>query len=306
MIPPRPWPALVGPTASGKTEAAVLIARRLGHEILSADSMLVYVGMDIGTAKPTAAQRRGVPHHLIDVAQPQDPFSVAAYQRLAKAVLADLAARGARPLVVGGSGLYYRAVVDDLDFPRTDQRIRLDLETEALAGGARLYERLSELDPAAAAKIEPGNTRRIVRALEVPGATGDLFSSYAQRWDEFPGGNVRAAGIGLSREATATRVRLRVSAMLDGGFLDEVRGLVERGLGAWLTSSQAIGYAEMALHLDGKLTLDEAVAETVRRTKALARRQLAWFRRDPRIRWFECDDGALAVADEIAEYLADA
>ena len=305
MIPPRPWPALVGPTASGKSEAGVSIGRRIGCEIVSADSMLVYEGMDIGTAKPTATELGDVPHHLIDVAQPQETFSVAAYQRLAKAALADIAARGARPFIVGGSGLYYRAIVDELGFPGTDARIRLDLETEALAGADCLYERLSELDPAAAAKIEPGNTRRIVRALEVPGATGNLFSSYATRWDDFPGGNVRAAGIGLSREAIAARVELRVNRMLDHGFLGEVRALVERGLGEWLTSSQAIGYAEMALHLEGKLTLDEAVAETVKRTKALARRQLVWFRRDPRIRWFECDDGATAVADDIVEYLTD-
>jgi tRNA dimethylallyltransferase len=295
----------VGPTASGKTEAAVLVARRLGCEIVSADSMLVYEGMDVGTAKPTVAERGGVPHHLIDVARPQAPFSVAAYQRLAQAVLADIALREGRPLIVGGSGLYYRAVSDDLEFPRTDPRIRLDLETEALADAGRLFERLTELDPAAAAKIEPGNTRRIVRALEVPGATGNLFSSYATRWEDYPGGNVRAAGIGLSREAITSRVRLRVNRMLENGFLAEVRGLVERGLGEWLTSSQAIGYAEMALHLEGKLTLNEAVAGTVKRTKALARRQLAWFRRDPRVRWFECDDGAPAIVDEISEYLGD-
>lgn len=306
MMPPRPWPALVGPTASGKTEAGVLVAQSLGCEVVSADSMLVYEGMDIGTAKPNAADRGGVRHHLIDVAGPQEPFSVAAYQRLAGAALEEMAARGGRPLIVGGSGLYYRAIVDELDFPRTDARIRLSLETEALVGAPHLYERLSDLDPAAAAKIEPGNTRRIVRALEVPAATGNLFSSYASKWETYPPGNVRVAGIDISRETLAARIERRVSSMLDAGFLDEVRGLVERGLGDRLTSSQAIGYAEMALHLEGKLALNEAVAATVKRTKALARRQLAWFRRDPRIRWFECDDGAAEMAGEIAEYLADA
>ena len=305
MIPSRPWPALVGPTASGKTEAGILIAERLGCEILSADSMLVYRGMDIGTAKPNDAQRTRVPHHLVDVADPEEPFSVVAYQQMTERVLEEMGERGARPLVVGGSGLYFRAIADDLRFPNTDCWTRLDLETEALVGGERLYRRLQELDPRSAAAIEPGNVRRTVRALEVAATTGDLFSSYSTAWEGYPQTHVRIAGVAIPREALAGRIARRVQEMLEAGFLEETRGLVERGFGRWLTSSQAIGYAEMALHLEGRLSLDEAVTGTIKRTKALVRRQMAWFRRDPRVKWFETEEGALEVVDEVTEYLRD-
>jgi len=306
MIPSRPWPALVGPTASGKTEAGISIAGRLGCEIISADSMLVYRGMDIGTAKPNAEQRACMPHHLIDVADPQEPFSVAACQQMSECVLAEMGERGARPLIVGGSGLYFRAIADDLGFPHTDPWTRLDLETEALVGGERLYRRLQELDPRAAAAIEPGNVRRTVRALEVAATTGDLFSSHSTAWGKYPPAHVRVAGVAIPREALRGRIERRVHEMLEAGFLDETRGLVERGFGRWLTSSQAIGYAEMALHLEGRRSLDEAVAGTIKRTKALARRQMAWFRRDPRVRWFEAEEDAFEVVDEVTEYLRDA
>ena len=293
--------ALLGPTASGKTEAAIELADALGAEIVSVDSMLVYRGMDVGTAKPTAAQRSRVPHHLIDVAEPSEPFSVARYQALARPVLADLRSRRQTPLLVGGSGLYFRALVDDLQFPGTDAGTREELERQALALGAHgLHRRLVMADPVAAGRIEPGNARRTVRALEVAAVTGRPFSSFAEAWTSYPAAHVRAVGVALDREDLAVRVRSRVESMLALGFLEEVRGLLSEGLGDWLTSTQAIGYAEMARHLWGRLSFDEAVDGTVRRTNHLARRQMAWFRRDPRIRWVTAGaGGAMDVVHEL-------
>lgn len=296
-----PLLALVGPTASGKTEAGIALALAFGAEVVSVDSMLVYRGMDVGTAKPSTSERRGVPHHLIDVAEPSEPFSVARYQELALEAVADIEARGRRPLLVGGSGLYLRAVVDDLEIPGTDPATRADLEREADAlGAAGLYRRLVSADPVAAAKIEPGNVRRTVRALEVAAVTGRSFSEFATAWDEYPAGRVRAVGVELPREVLADRVGRRVRAMLEAGLLEEVRGLVDRGLGDWLTSSRAIGYAEMARHLQGEVSIEEAVAATERRTTNLARRQMAWFRRDPRIHWVAAGPGGgMDVLDEL-------
>lgn len=297
--------ALVGPTASGKTDAAIALAERLGAEIVSVDSMLVYRGMDVGTAKPSPEQRRRVPHHLVDVAEPSEPFSVARYQALAREAIAGIRERGRRPLLVGGTALYLRAVADDLHLPPTDPGIRAALEDEAgRLGAIELYERLARSDPVAAAKIEPANVRRTVRALEVAQLTGRPFSSFASAWERFEPSRLRAAGVELPRPRLAGRIRDRVARMLELGLLEEVAGLVERGLGEWLTASQAIGYAEFARHLAGELTLEEAVAGTARRTTALARRQMAFFRRDPRIRWFETEGGgAERVVDEIAEHL---
>jgi tRNA dimethylallyltransferase len=296
-----PLLALVGPTASGKTEAGIALALAFSAEVVSVDSMLVYRGMDVGTAKPSTSERRGVPHHLIDVAEPSEPFSVARYQELALEAVADIEARGRRPLLVGGSGLYLRAVVDDLEIPGTDPATRADLEREADAlGAAGLYRRLVSADPVAAAKIEPGNVRRTVRALEVAAVTGRSFSEFATAWDAYPAGRVRAVGVELPREVLADRVGRRVRAMLEAGLLEEVRGLVDRGLGDWLTSSRAIGYAEMARHLQGEVSIEEAVAATERRTTNLARRQMAWFRRDPRIHWVAAGPGgAMDVLDEL-------
>lgn len=303
---PEPLLALVGPTASGKTEAAIALAEVLGAEVVSVDSMLAYRGMDVGTAKPTAEQRARVPHHLVDVAEPSEPFSVARYQALAREAIEGIRARGRRVLLAGGSGLYLRAVVDDLVFPGTDPEVRRELEREAATAGAiRLYERLWRVDPVAAAKIEQGNVRRTVRALEVSRITGRPFSSFAADWDRYDPSRVRAAGVSLPRSVLARRIAARVAGMLERGLLEEVRTLVERGFGGWLTATQAIGYAEFARHLAGELSVEEAVAATVRRTKALARRQLAWFRRDPRIRWFEAGEtGAVGVVEEIAGYLS--
>jgi tRNA dimethylallyltransferase len=301
----QPFLALVGPTASGKSEAAVALTQRLGAEIVSVDSMLVYRGMDVGTAKPTWAERTRIPHHLVDVAEPEEPFSVARYQELARAVVEDVDGRGHRVLLVGGSGLYFRAIVDELEFPATDSDAREELRAEAVVlGPDRMHERLAELDPAAAARIEPTNVRRTVRALEVAAVTGRPFSSYAARWERYPDERVRAAGIDVPRDVLTRRIEARVRGMVDAGLLEEVRALLDRGLFGWLTASRAIGYAEFARHLRGEITLAEATAETVRRTRELARRQMVWFRRDPRIRWFPAGErGAIDVVDELTEYL---
>jgi tRNA dimethylallyltransferase len=297
--------ALVGPTAAGKTVAGIAVAERLGAEIVSVDSMLVYRGMDIGTAKPTAEQRERVPHHLLDVAEPSEPFSVARYQELARAAIAGIRSRGRRVLLVGGSALYERAIVDELGFPGTDPDTRSGLEAEAgVVGATGLHERLAASDPAAAAKIEPGNVRRTVRALEVAELTGQPFSSFAGSWETYEPDRVRAAGVRIPAPSLQSRIETRVAEMVERGWLDEVRGLVERGFGSWLTSAQAIGYAEFARHLAGELTLDAAIAGTMKRTWALARRQLAFFRRDPRIRWFEAGQaGAEPLVEDIVAYL---
>ncbi len=306
-MPSEPFLALVGPTASGKSEAALRIAEVLGAEILSVDSMLVYQGMDVGTAKPSVTERARIPHHLIDVARPSEPFSVALYQRLALEAAGSIRARGRRVLLAGGSGLYFRAVVDELEFPGTDPAARAALEAEASElGGPGLHERLAELDPAAAEKIEPANVRRTVRALEVATVTGRAFSSFAAAWGRFDRARVRAVGVEIGREVLLRRIEARVRTMLDQGLLDEVGALVDRGFGRWFTATQAIGYAEFARHLAGELTLEEAVTGTVRRTKELARRQMVWFRRDPRIRWFPAGEGGAGdLVDELVEYLLD-
>lgn len=300
-----PLLALLGPTASGKTQAATAVAERLGAEIVSVDSMLVYRGMDVGTAKPTPEELARIPHHLVDVADPSEPFSVARYQALAREAIEGIRARGRRVLLAGGTVLYERAVVDDLTFPATDPEVRSDLEAEADREGAiAMYERLASSDPVAAAKIEPGNLRRTIRALEVDRITGRPFSSFAEAWKRYDADRVRAAGIEMPRAVLYERIEVRVNEMLECGLLEEVRSLVGQGFGGWLTSSQAIGYAEFARHVAGAWTFDEAVAGTVRRTKALARRQLSFLRRDPRIRWFPAGPaGAAALVEDIVTYL---
>ena len=304
-MPEPPFLALVGPTASGKSDAAVEVAELLGAEIVSVDSMLVYRGMDVGTAKPGPELRVRVPHHLIDVAEPARPFSVARYQELCREAVAGVRARGHRVLLCGGTVLYLRAVVDDLAFPGTDPALRESLAAEAERLGAiRVYERLAAIDPVAASKIQPANVRRTVRALEVVELTGRPFSSFAERWERHDPARMRAAGVAIDRDVLAKRIEARVGEMLGAGLLEEVGSLVATGLSGWITASQAIGYAEFARHLAGELTLEEAIAGTVRRTRALARRQSSFLRRDPRIRWFEAGEaGASALVDEMARYL---
>ncbi|MGZ8651007.1 MAG: tRNA (adenosine(37)-N6)-dimethylallyltransferase MiaA [Actinomycetota bacterium] len=302
----RPPFALVGPTAVGKTDLSLALAEIMDAEIVSVDSMLVYRGMDVGTAKPSVSERARVPHHLIDVVEPSEPFSVARFQEEAREAVERIGARSRPALLVGGSGLYLRAVVDDLEFPGTDPAIRSELERQAEAlGPERMYERLAASDPVAAARIDPSNVRRTVRALEVPAVTGRAFSTFAQAWERYDAGAVRAAGLRMRRDALIARIGVRVGSMLDAGWLDEVRSLVERGFGGWLTSTQAIGYAELARHLRGDMTLQAAVEATIKRTGNLARRQMSWFRRDPRIRWFDVDErGTTAAFAPIRAYFS--
>lgn len=299
----RPLLALVGPTASGKTEASIQLAEALGAELVCLDSMLVYRGMDVGTAKPSAEQRARVRHHMVDLVQPSQRFSVATFQTLARRALEDISARGRRPLLVGGSGLYYRAVVDSLRFPSTDGTTRGLLEAEAaVLGPEALHARLAALDAAAAQRIEPSNVRRTVRALEVAAITGRPFSAFATRWSSYRPGAVRAAGVTLSPRDLHERIEERVRGMMEP-LIEETSALVSRGLGSFLTASQAIGYAEAMSCLEGLCTPEEAVRRMVKRTKALARRQMAWFRRDPRITWFAAGkQGAAGIVPQLSEY----
>jgi tRNA dimethylallyltransferase len=296
--------ALVGPTACGKSEASLPLAEALGAEILCVDSMLVYRGMDVGTAKPSDRDRARVPHHMLDLADPREPFSVAEFQVKAHEALAGVRTRGAAALVVGGSGLYFRAVVDGLQFPATARGTRVLLEAEAaVLGPAAMHGRLAALDPSAARKISPANVRRTVRALEVAAVTGRPFSAFAGAWERFSPAAVRAVGVVVERAALHRRIEERVWAMMPG-LLEETAKLVDRGFHGFLTSSHAIGYAEAIGVHEGRLSEQAAAEATIRRTKALARRQTAWFRRDPRIRWFEAgEDGAAGVWPQMVDHL---
>jgi tRNA dimethylallyltransferase len=286
--------AVVGPTAAGKSALGLALARELGGEVVNADSMQLYRGMDIGTAKLTVAERDGIAHHLLDIWDVTQPAAVAEYQRLARAAVDDIAARGKVPLLVGGSGLYIRAVLEEFDFPGTDPAIRARLEAElAVAGPAVLYARLSSLDEAAAAKILPSNGRRIVRALEVIELTGAPFTAALPE----PAPHYESVQIGVDRDTSELdqRIAARVDLMWAAGLLDEVRGLAANGLRDGRTARHALGYQQALAQLDGLSSEAEAKEETVRATRRFVRRQRSWFRRDPRITWF---DGA---SERIAE-----
>ena len=298
-----PAVALVGTTASGKSALALAAARALpAVELVSVDSMQVYRGMDVGTAKPTPAERAEVPHHLLDLVEPWEECSVAAFQAEARAVLADLAARGRRAVLVGGTGLYQRAVVDDLDIPGQHPEVRAELEAEP--DTAALHRRLTDLDPVAAARMEPTNRRRIVRALEVGLGSGRPFSSYGPGLDAHPADAIPQVGVRLPAPVVADRIAARYRAQLDQGFLEEVDALLALDRPLSRTAGQALGYREMAAHLQGEVDLEEALDEAVRRTRRFARRQRAWFRGDPRIAWVDAEDDPAEVADAVVARLA--
>jgi tRNA dimethylallyltransferase len=289
VTPPR-LVAVVGPTATGKSDLGVALAAALGGEVINADALQLYRGMDIGTAKLTRTERAGVPHHLLDVLAVTETASVAAYQRAAREVIERLRAAGRIPVLVGGSGLYVQAVLDELDFPGTDPALRAELETElADRGPAALHARLAELDPAAAAVVLPGNGRRIVRALEVIALTGRPFR--ARLPDPGPG-RYDAVLLGIDRDTTELDVRVarRVSRMFAAGLVDETRALLAAGLRNGRTASRALGYQQVVTALDGAGPLTDAAAETVRATRRFVRRQRSWFRRDRRIHWLDGPD----------------
>jgi tRNA dimethylallyltransferase len=292
--------AVVGPTATGKTALSLALAHALGGEVVNADSMQLYRGMDIGTAKLRPAEREGVPHHVFDLWDVTEPASVAEYQRMARAAIDDIRARGRTPLLVGGSGLYVRAVLEHFEFPGTDPGLRARLEEElASVGPAPLHARLAARAPEAAARILPSNGRRIVRALEVLELTGQPIIAQLPR----PRPYYRCVHIGVDLDAAALdeRVAVRVDAMWEQGLVDEVRALERRGLREGRTASRALGYQQVLAFLAGECSQVRARDETIRATRRFVRRQRTWFRRDERTVWLDgaapdLTDRALAVA----------
>ncbi len=282
--------ALVGPTASGKSALGLELARRRPEaELVSVDSMTVYRGMDIGTAKPSDAARAEVRYHLLDVADPDEEFALPRFQTEARRALEDIEQRKRRALLVGGTGLYLRAVVDQLSIPGRFPEVAAALEAEATQPGGteRLHARLAELDPVAAARMEPTNGRRVVRALEVTMGAGRPFSSFGPGLDAYPPTPFALAGIRFDPAVHDRRIEERFRALLDDGFVEEVRRLVGSPRGLSRTARQALGYRELLAHVEEGVPLEQSVDEAVRRTRAFARRQWAWFRRDPRIVWLD-------------------
>ncbi len=288
--------ALVGPTASGKSSVAMAAAEQVpGVELVSVDSMQVYRGMDIGTAKPSASDRAAVEHHLIDLVGPDVDFAVAEFQRAYRDALADIADRDARALLVGGTGLYHRAAIDDLELPGEWPEVRSRLAGEIVEHGApALHARLAEIDPVAAGRMEPTNERRIVRALEVCEGSGRAFSSFGPGLDAYPPSEVVQIGLRWDRSVLADRIEQRVHRMMVDGLLGEVEALAAEGLSR--TARQALGYKELLAHLEGQSTLDEAVEQIVVRTRQFAVRQIRWFQRDPRVQWVDVGVDPVAEA----------
>ena len=281
--------ALVGATAVGKSAVAMEVAADLDTEIVAVDAFTVYRGMDIGTAKPSPEDRQRVPHHLIDVLDPAQPCSVEWFQGAAREAIDGVLRRGRTPLLVGGSGLYFRAVVDPLEFPPTDAAVRSAIAERYRDAPAQAHRDLAAIDPPAAARMDPGNVRRAVRALEVYELTGRAFSDWRRTWDSwtsvYPG--LQVVGLGVDRPQLTARLDARVDAMLQAGWVEECRRLAARELSA--TARQAIGYAELLDHLAGEVDLDEAVERIKVRTRRYAARQDRWFRTDPRVQWVSAD-----------------
>jgi tRNA dimethylallyltransferase len=312
--------AIVGTTASGKSALACRVAeaaRRDGAadgvvELVSVDSMAVYRGMDIGTAKPTPAVRARIRYHLLDLVDPSEEFTVRQFQTEAHQAVADIHARGNRVLLVGGTGLYLRSVVDDLTFPGRFPHVVEELNLQVDAAGPPgsegeatalhlLHGRLGAVDPVAAGRIEVTNRRRLLRALEVTLGSGRPFSSFGPGLESYPPTPIRMVGLRTDPAETDRRIADRVASMMHEGFLDEVRRLLQAPEGLSRTARQALGYRELAAHLEGGVPLDAAVEEITRRTRAFARRQWAWFRRDPRIVWMEPDDDPVARVTDLLD-----
>ncbi len=288
--PPAPRVSLVGSTATGKSSVAIAVAAELGDvHLISVDSMQVYRGMDIGTAKPTAVDRALVPHHGIDIVDPWEDFTVAEFREAHDEALAEIAATGGRALLVGGTGLYHRVVVDDFDLPGQWPELRAELSSE---DPESLHARLAALDPVAAGKIESSNARRLVRALEVCLGSGRPFSSFGPGVDVYPPTPVVQIGLRLPRQRVSELIENRVRRMIDDGLIEEVRSLLPRGFSR--TAGQALGYKEIVEHLEGRIGEDEAIEMIVTRTRRFATRQDRWFRRDPRVRWIDVEGDPVA------------
>jgi len=292
--------ALVGSTASGKSDVALDVARRLGDvEIVSVDSMQVYRGMDIGTAKPTPAEQAEIPHHCIDLVDATTEFTVGDFQPAYREAIGTVGARGHRALLVGGTGLYHRVVVDDFELPGEFAEVRAALDADPDTVG--LHTRLAELDPVAAAKMEPGNRRRVVRALEVTVGSGRPFSGFGPGVDTYPPTPVTQIGLRRPRTVLAERIERRVHGMIEAGLVDEVERLASRGFSR--SAAQALGYKEIVEHLEGRVGKDEAIDMIVTRTRQFAVRQERWFRRDPRVQWIDVEHDPVA---EVAPAVIDA
>ena len=300
---PQPLIAVVGPTAAGKSALSLRLAESLGGEVVNADSMQLYRGMDIGTAKLPVAERASVPHHMLDIWEVTKTASVSEYQRLARQAIAGIHSRGKVAVVVGGSGLYVRAVIDNLEFPGTEPQVRERLEGElAEIGAAALHARLTRLDPAAAGAILPGNGRRIVRALEVLELSGRPFSATLPEYESVYDAVVQI-GVHVPRSQLDDRIADRVRGMWQAGFVAEVRGLEAAGLRSGRTASRALGYAQVLRFLGGEWSQEQAAAETARATRRFARRQESWFRRDPRVVWLPAARSDQGSADLVGRAL---
>jgi tRNA dimethylallyltransferase len=294
--------ALVGVTASGKSETALQLALRRGDcEIVSVDSMCVYRGMDIGTSKPGPEARAAVPHHLLDLVDPDEDFTVTQFQRAARAALEGIAGRGHHALLVGGTGLYLRAVVDDFAIPGRYPDVAAALEAEldgGRAGPADLHVRLAALDPVGAARMEPTNRRRVVRALEVTVGSGRPFSTFGPGLEAYPDNGVAQVGLSVPPEEIDDRIDARFDRMVERGLVDEVRGLAARSAGMSRTARQALGYRELLAHVEDGVPLSRCLEEAKQHTRQFARRQASWFRRDPRVRWAGSTEEAQALLQE--------
>ena len=277
---------ICGATATGKSDIAIEVAQELGAEIINADSMQLYRGMDIGTAKLTVEERKGIPHHLLDVLDVSEDSTVAWYQEQARAAITEIHGRGKDAVIVGGTGLYIKAILDDLNFPDTDPEVRAKLEAELEEfGAAALFTRLEELDPAAALAIDRANTRRVIRALEVIEITGMPFTANLPREDSSRYPDALQFGLVMDREHLRERIDQRVDRMWDAGFVDEVDRLISQGIGNGSTAQRALGYAQIIAMRSGTMTEEEAKEDTKRASRQYARRQETWFSRDARIQW---------------------
>jgi len=288
-----------GATATGKSDLAVALAQRIGGQVVNADSMQLYKGMDIGTAKLSMAERQGIPHHMLDLVEVSTDVNVAWYQERARAVIDELLAADIPVIVVGGTGFYIKAILDDLNFPDTDPAVRekLTLEAEKIGGDA-LHQRLGKLDPAAAAAIPRENVRRVIRALEVIEITGKPFTANLPREDSTKYPQALQFGLSMERELLDPRVELRVDRMFQQGLVNEVEELITKGLLDGKTARAALGYAQVISALAGEITMDEAISQTKLATRQYIRRQETWFRRDQRITWLEPDSDRLATIEK--------